>query len=274
MYVHKNLLNGKEYCGITCQKPEYRWRENGKGYLENPHFTRAIQKYGWDSFDHIIIYSDLSKEEACSLEQKYISEHNLTNPDKGYNQTGGGDGMFGFHHSEETKKKMSESRSGHIVTEDARRKISNANSGSRNGMYGRIPWNLGLHMSDESKAKVSKNRAGKNSGENHPMYGKKHSEEAKRKISEANKGRTAWNKGIHTGIPSANARSVSQYDKDWNLIKVYRSVSEAARAVNSFCTGITKCCQGKAKHAAGYYWKYYEEEADNRDVVCDVSLSH
>lgn len=38
-----------------------------------------------------------------------------------------------------------------------------------------------------------------NKGENNPLYGKHHSADTKIKISEATKGRIAWNKGMHNG---------------------------------------------------------------------------
>ena len=40
----------------------------------------------------------------------------------------------------------------------------------------------------------------KTKDKNNPMYGKHHSKETKIKISNANKGHPAWNKGIKTGI--------------------------------------------------------------------------
>ena len=46
--------SGKIYVGITCRKPEYRWNY-GKGYTtDQMYFKRAIDKYGWDNFQHII----------------------------------------------------------------------------------------------------------------------------------------------------------------------------------------------------------------------------
>lgn len=45
-------------------------------------------------------------------------------------------------------------------------------------------------VSDETRALMSKARLGRYGGEKHPMWGKKHSEETKRKIGEKSKGRT------------------------------------------------------------------------------------
>lgn len=83
-------MNGKIYIGITGRKPEDRW-QNGKGYKYNTHFWNAIQKYGWDGFEHVILNNNLTKEEARLKEIEYIKLYNTTNQDKGYNLKRGGD---------------------------------------------------------------------------------------------------------------------------------------------------------------------------------------
>ena len=61
VYIHRNKINGKVYIGITKQKPENRWR-NGKGYKQNIKFYRAIEKYGWNNFEHIVLVDNLTAE--------------------------------------------------------------------------------------------------------------------------------------------------------------------------------------------------------------------
>ena len=70
--------------------------------------------------------------------------------------------MFGKHHTEEAKKKISGARTGGKPSEETRRKIGDAQK-----------------------------------GENHWNFGKHHSEETRQKMSEAHKGQVAWNKGKH-----------------------------------------------------------------------------
>lgn len=104
VYYHRNKINGKRYIGQTVfqEDPNKRWM-CGKGYKESPHFDNAIQKYGWDAFDHFVIQGNLTKEEADELEILNISFYNTTDPKYGYNlRTGGSRGK----HSEETKQKM------------------------------------------------------------------------------------------------------------------------------------------------------------------------
>lgn len=134
--------------------------------------------------------------------------------------------MYGRHHTEESKKKMSEAQKGKRLgvklSEETKTKMSNSakasfasgersSKGEKNGFYGK-------HHTEETKKKLSESHKGKTwteeqklaqsirqkeefalglrvardlNGEANPMYGKHHSEEAKRKISEKNRGRKA-----------------------------------------------------------------------------------
>ena len=58
VYIHISPSN-KYYVGITSKTPEERWR-NGFGYYTQSYFYNAIQKYGWDNFQHEIISENLS----------------------------------------------------------------------------------------------------------------------------------------------------------------------------------------------------------------------
>ena len=73
--VYKHTApHGKVYVGITSQNPVRRWRPDGSGYMQNFHFWNAIKLYGWDSFQHEIIASGLSKSEAFNLEVELIKK--------------------------------------------------------------------------------------------------------------------------------------------------------------------------------------------------------
>lgn len=108
VYMHINKANGKKYIGITSCNPLDRW-QGGLGYKHNKHFNDAINKYGWNNFDHLILYSGLTKNEACEIEQFLITKHKTQDKKYGYNIASGG--QF-FKHSEESKALMSENRKG------------------------------------------------------------------------------------------------------------------------------------------------------------------
>lgn len=130
VYMHQNKKNGKRYIGMThySENPNRRW-SNGKGYSRNQHFIRAIEKYGWDGFDHIVLASGLSKTDACEFERMAIQTYQTQDKRYGYNMTDGGE--F-FHHSETSKALMSERRKGkgsHAFSEEHKRKIREHHDG-------------------------------------------------------------------------------------------------------------------------------------------------
>lgn len=132
VYKHTNLVNNKVYIGVTCQEPNDRWK-NGKGYRENIHFARAIDKYGWEEgFLHEILYDNLCKEEAYQLEKELIEKYESTNYEKGYNMTPGGLGGCSVNLSEETLEKYRQrtmDRNGFFGkrhTDETRQKISDS----------------------------------------------------------------------------------------------------------------------------------------------------
>lgn len=102
MYVHINKVNGKIYVGRTKQKPEDRYGINGIHYLKQnqysgkylqPLFANAINKYGWDNFEHEVIASHLTEEEARNFEKLLIDMLRSNEKEFGYNMTEGGEDL-------------------------------------------------------------------------------------------------------------------------------------------------------------------------------------
>lgn len=126
LYVHI-APNGKRYYGITRQDPKRRWLGGG-GYSHNKYFARAIKKYGWNKIEHIVLFDSLTEHEAKELEQYFIQWYNTANPQYGYNITLGGEScnglcgeknpMYGKHHSEQAKQKISETHKGKHLSEE------------------------------------------------------------------------------------------------------------------------------------------------------------
>lgn len=97
--------SGKSYIGIThFTDPNERWRD-GKGYGEHTIFGKAIKKYGWNNFEHIILHSNLTEQEACLKEAELIQNLNLTDARFGYNGQSGG--LTHFNYSDEVRKRIS-----------------------------------------------------------------------------------------------------------------------------------------------------------------------
>ncbi len=147
-------------------------------------------------------------------------------------------------------------------------------------------------FSEESRNKMSDARKGHWSGENNPNYGKPLSEEHRRKISEAKKGKHHSEESRNKISEACKGRIVSEETKrklsELNKGKTLseetkRKLSEAhkggkypqARKVMCIETGeifdyiklttrkykisdssISSCCKGKRKTAGGYHWEY------------------
>lgn len=221
VYCHTNKIDGKKYVGITCQKPESRWR-NGNGYKNNKYFFRAIEKFGWHNFQHEILYTNLSKDEAEEIEIKLIAEYGSTIPSKGYNIETGGNGTEKF--TEEIKVKISASLIGH-------------------------------KCSDETKDKISKSKIGKPS----PKKGMKMTAEQRKKNSESHKGIKPWNTGrpwMREEKAKCNGKQVLCVDTG----TIYLTAHEAAEILKIDFSSICKCCRGVQKTCGGFHWTYVDME--------------
>ena len=172
LYCHTNKTNGKKYFGITCQSPNDRWR-HGLGYRNSIVFWNAINKYTWDGFAHDIIISGLTEIEAKQKEVEFIALYKTNccrykDPEFGYNMTDGGEGTTGIKWTDDAKEKLSNSMKALHASEDS-------------------PYTYVPHFV----------------GEEHPMYGRKHTDEAKDKVSQANKGRFVGEKSYMYGVPKS-----------------------------------------------------------------------
>ena len=95
-----------------------------------------------------------------------------------------------------------------MLSEEARRKLSESHKGTKNPMYGKPSWNKGKKLSEETRRKISEAGRGRKAsaeskrkrseawrGEKNPNFGKHLSDETRRKISEAKKGQIPWMRG-------------------------------------------------------------------------------
>lgn len=159
VYIHENKINEKVYIGITSQKPENRWRKNGEGYFvgyrHKTYFQRAIEKYGWDNFNHIIVIENVSESKAKFIEQKLIALFSANDRTHGYNLTDGGDGAIGWQCSDELRKARSERMRNRYVSNETRSRMSAAKKSI-------TPWNKGQKVGfTEKQLKARRDRARK-----------------------------------------------------------------------------------------------------------------
>jgi group I intron endonuclease len=116
IYKSTNLKNGKSYIGFDSDYPQRKLDHKYLYIKQDTVFYRAIRKYGWDSFSWEIIYQSKDKDHTKNIMENYfILEHKTYIHNKeiyGYNMTLGGEGVFGYVPSKESKEKISKSKLG------------------------------------------------------------------------------------------------------------------------------------------------------------------
>lgn len=185
VYMHLTP-NGKRYIGITSCSIKERWKNNGLGY-KGQVFYRAIQKYGWDNIQHIVLAENLSEDCAKSMEINLIAQYDTTNPKCGYNQSFGGDIKT---HTSQTKQRIGKSNSKKTRSVETRKQISvSVKNLWQTDEYRKKQKNR--EVSDEAKHRMSLAHIGKKYTEEHiekirvSNSGKVRSLETRKRISAA-----------------------------------------------------------------------------------------
>lgn len=263
VYAHINKINRKAYVGITGRDPKKRWGHNGYNYKKSTYFYNAIQKYGWDNFEHIILMTNLSKEMANEVEKALIKKYELNNRSIGYNIAKGGNVS--------------------CMSELAKEKISKSNKG-------KTPWIKGKHHTDETKRKISESNLktpriiqyNRYTGEFIGIYNNSIEAESKTKVPRdeiyaiCNK-RAKSIKGYifryesavyipYQSLPhkdmenskNTHMQPICQYDLEGNFIREYPSIKDAENYLGKEQgkTLIWHCANQKKPSALGYLWAY------------------
>lgn len=157
VYLISNNVNGKCYVGSTVHLDQRRMEHfsrlaNNKHI--NAHLQNAYNKYGREAFDFEILETididDNIKDKLLKREQFWID-----NLKPEYNVLLVAGSNLGYHHTEETKKKISESTTGVKKSEEHAKHI-------REGQSGRV-------LTEEHKAKLSEAARHRKSPSNHAI---------------------------------------------------------------------------------------------------------
>jgi group I intron endonuclease len=282
VYMHTNKTNGKVYVGITSKKPEKRWGKNGCEYDKKTQraFAGAIEKYGWDGFIHDVLFDNLTKSKAIQKEIELISLYkaNVCRWGKeamGYNMTDGGEGHSGHKHSEETRKKMSQSAKKRC-TDEWRRQLGEF---MRGRWVGDKSPNYGKPLSEETRKRISEAKKKKAviqlslSGDFVAKFESLILAERQTNISHSEIGKCC--KGINKSAGgfiwvyqdsynikndyyyvNSNCIPVVQFTLDGKFISVYESAAEAERKTSTCGKNILQCCRNELKSANHYLWRF------------------
>jgi group I intron endonuclease len=216
VYEIKNNINGKTYVG------QYSGLSFEKYFGSGKLIKLAIKKYGLENFSKTILEECSNKDELNEKEIFWIDK--LKTIENGYNLTEGGTGgdlseFIKYDENWVENQRLSTKKYWDNISDDERKKRSESVSGEKNGMYGKEGFWKGKKIPKEIVKKSLDNRRSYNkeqnpnwkggltyvycecgkrigyghthcnkcrprSNDDNPFFGKQHSEETKKKISE------------------------------------------------------------------------------------------
>lgn len=233
--------NGKRYVGKSKRSMASRQGALFNRYENCTALWNAIQKYGVENIEQeILIEEYMTDADASNLEQEFIELYRTNcnrynNPKRGYNLTDGGEGMYGWHPSEERLQVLREQI--HEINERRR----------------------GTHHSEETRQKMREAKLGRKLG---PM-----SEETKRKISMAN---SRENMSEETALRRSAAvkKRVEATNNDTGEVLKFNSVEEASEYFGVRESSISRWASGE-RHPKNnnYSFKIYPRTTTKRESV-------
>ena len=200
-----NKVNRKIYVGKAediIQRFKRHIRELNQNIHKNKHLQAAYNKYGNKNFEFVIL-DVLDKNDDLNEREIYrITQYQAYDTRYGYNRTKGGDGGNSYYElmSDEEKKMHNEKQSKRM-------------SGENNPLYGKHMYTNGEHIIYISNDQIEEfekngwykgvpeyvreNERKANMGEQNGFYGKKHSNETRKYLSEMRTGNKNWNYNKH-----------------------------------------------------------------------------
>jgi len=257
IYKIRNLLNNKFYVGSSVNiKRRFVTHRHllNKNKHHCEHLQRSWIKYGKENFIFEIVEVVDNSDFLELFEQKWIdgSDKNLL-----YNACKKAGNKSGFKHSDETKRKISESNKGKIIKKETKLFLSKINKGKKHTEETKKKMSesqkgIKKKFSNEAIKKMTKRLLPFMSGR---KAGFKLSDETKLKISVSKSGTTQSDETKAKRAKSLE-KPISQYDKNMNHIQDWESIKKAANELNIRRTFISAVLTGHKKSAKGFIFKY------------------
>lgn len=243
VYLVTNLLNGKQYVGVTRFSLEERWK--GHCYSASRPVSwlhKAIAKYGESNFTIEPIASCLSADSAGDGEREAIMRIRPA-----YNQVNGGRITFGRKLSAETRAKISAANIGRTMGPKGR---------ARCRAFAVARWQSDPDFRSKTLAALERGRANADwpkirAAAGAAARGRVWSAESRAKLSASCMGRR-YGREILDRIAEKHKKAVECIE----LKTVFDSVSEAAEGCGLSITSVSRTCRGERPEARGLHFVF------------------
>lgn len=274
IYQIRNAVNGKVYVGQS-RDVRRRWKRHQATITarkhENIHLQRAWDKYGGEAFVFEVLEIVDDENALTDKEQCWIDRCQASDDNYGYNLRPAAGTMLGYHHTKETKKKISAAFKGKALTKEHKEKIGRSlvghtlSAASREKITKKL---MGRHLSPEHRAKLSM-----------VLTGRPVTPETREKISKAHRGKggklsqeqvtsirtryilgdTAADLALEHGVSMATAQEIIR-NKTWrdpawgDTITAYRKKHPRSLVTASTREKMSKGHRGANSHRAKLTW--------------------
>lgn len=257
--------SGRVYIGQSKNILKYRESHYRRGECESqPKLCNSINKYGFEN--HIFEIIEECEFEQLNIRERFWQDH--------YDVLNGGLNCvltstedLKAEMSQETKDKMSHSRTGMKRSEEAKENIRKSKLGEKNPMYGKtgeLNPLFGIPLSEERKKEQSERMMGRYIGELSPWYGQKYTPETIEYLKEIRKGTNQGEENPWFGCTHSDetkelmskiklesltvekleflkeisiigtATRKEKYEKDPSLAEVFKDNCSAAKAIYNY----------------------------------------
>jgi hypothetical protein len=255
VYAHRTADTNEIFYIGKGKKLNKRAQEGAK--RRSKYWNNVVSKHG---FVYEILFDNLTEEQAFDKEKELIALYGRRDIGTGtlVNLTDGGEGHSGFVKPDSVKEALSNIFTGRVIAEETRQKISASNKGKKRTKeiidQMRISRKGRIIKKESTEKRIATIKRNKEKGKV-----VKFSDQARRNISEAGKGRIPWNKGktlkeeekvnIKTRV-----RPIRRSDGFTTM-----SITEMAKIMNTTTSNISKVLHGKMRNVQGYTFEFLTE---------------
>lgn len=254
IYAIKNTVNNRIYIGSSINLQERKcehYRRLRLGEHCNPFLQADYNKHDGDEVYEFIALEIVEDVNLLIEREQYYIDQYFDNQEKCFNICKMAGSQLGMKHTEESKKKTSNTLKGRPIHPNTHARLldKEKNPFAKSGIE---HPKAGKTMPNSAREAIRKALTGREKTEEHRRnLGLSH---LGKPLSEGHK--AVLRDGRRKGTNNANSKKVIQLDLQGNVIKIWDLMSVAAKETGTNLGSMSTCCHGHNKTANGFVWRF------------------